>query len=768
MRKFSRFVLGHAKLVLVAGILITAVFTYCARYLYIDNSVRTGFPTYNKDFQEFERFLARFAGDELIVVAYRSDEIFSGRHLRTIDMISKQIGELEDVLAVTSLTTASDFELDHSVGKLRPVGLIRRTPEGELDLPEDAEGYAQLRERVIANSLYVENIISKAGTETAIAAHLRNNPGDDTYKARVLSEIVRIVGSSGLEEDFYYAGPPVFTTEMERCVSHDLKYFTPVVIAMIGVLLFFLLRSWRSVLLPLLTVMMCVVWTAGFMQVTTGRLTIASTILPPLMIAIGVAIVVHVFTQYQDELRINVDRRPSLEETIAHVGWPCLLTAITTALGFASLSASEIPTIIETGLFASFGVMVAFLIAVTFVPAVLLHTKLASPPAEKVHPYLIKGLRGIGHLNEKHPVLVILFALTLIAASLWGISRLEVETNLINYFSPESTVRKSQDFVSEHLGGSITMDVVLEARQGADFNDVESFIELTGKMDDLENYLRTLDAVGKVFSIADVVKVMNKETLGEERLYEELTFLARQNLQFLTRARSELGLFEFLMDERFSAVRVTSRLHQAGSRELLTMIEQVEDYVESHLGGKYRATVTGSTRLFTKMGRILVAGEIRGLLWAVISIFAAITILFRNLWMGLISMVPNVVPIMITLAVMGFAGIPINVTTAMIPCIALGIAVDDTIHYVSRFKREFAQDRHYVNSMSRTLLSTGKPIVFTSAILFCGFITLALSSFPCNAYFGILTGVTMISALLGDLIILPVLINVLRPMRKKK
>jgi len=125
------------------------------------------------------------------------------------------------------------------------------------------------------------------------------------------------------------------------------------------------------------------------------------------------------------------------------------------------------------------------------------------------------------------------------------------------------------------------------------------------------------------------------------------------------------------------------------------------------------------------------------------------------------------VPIGITLAVMGFTGIPINVTTAMIPCIALGIAVDDTIHYVSRFKREFKDDQHYVNSMFRTLLSTGKPIIFTSAVLFCGFITLAFSSFSCNAYFGILTSITMVAALLGDLIILPVLTNVLRPLRRR-
>ena len=168
------------------------------------------------------------------------------------------------------------------------------------------------------------------------------------------------------------------------------------------------------------------------------------------------------------------------------------------------------------------------------------------------------------------------------------------------------------------------------------------------------------------------------------------------------------------------------------------------------------------------MGRILVAGEIKGLGLALVAIFVVITLLFRNLWMGLIAMVPNVVPIGITLAVMGFANIPINVTTAMIPCIALGIAVDDTIHYVSRFKREFDQDNNYVHSMFRTLLSTGKPIVFTSLILFCGFITLAFSSFSCNAYFGILTSITMISALLGDLVILPVLINILRPVRKRR
>jgi len=712
MRKWIRFILKRTWLILALGLVLTAVFTFFARRLHIDNSVRTGFPSHNRDFQELEAFLREFGGDELIVVAYRSDEIFSNKHLLAIDSMSREIAGLDMVMKVTSLTEAPYFESYQ--GKLRPVNLIARSDEGELVLPEDKKGFEELRGRVLDNSLYVDNIISRDGTATAVAAHLKSNPGDDSYKSRLTGRIKEVARTSGLDVSFHFAGPPVFVTEMERCVSHDLRYFTPVVIVMIGILLFFLFRSWRSVLLPLLTVIMCVLWIAGFMQLSTGRITIASTILPPLMIAIGVAIVVHVFAQYEDELRINIERRPALEEAITHVGWPCLLTALTTAIGFASLSVSEIPTIIETGLFAAFGVMAAYLIAMTFVPAVLLHTKVSKRPVETVHPSLVKGLRAIGRFNETRPRLVVLITILLVVASVWGMTRLEVETNLINYFSPKTEVRRAQDFVSDNLGGSITMDVVIEAGEGGTVAD----IELLKRVDELEAHLRTYPEVGKVYSIADVVLAMNKERFGEQKFFEELPFIGQENLKSIRNMRSEYGNFKHDVDEDFTKLRVSARLHQMSSKKLLKMLQKTEDYLAKH-------------------------------------------------FKGLIAMVPNVVPIMITLAVMGFAGIPINVTTAMIPCIALGIAVDDTIHYVSRFKREFAQDSHYVNSMFRTLLSTGKPIVFTSIILFCGFITLAVSSFSCNAYFGILTSITMISALLGDLVILPVLMNILRPIRKR-
>jgi predicted RND superfamily exporter protein len=704
------------------------------------------------------------------VVAYESDQVFSRKHLLAIDRISRQIAGLDMVMRVSSLTTVSDFRASEDA-KLEHADLIPRTDEDEPDLPKSEEGFAELRKRVLGNRLYVDNIISGDGRATAIAAHIVNDPGDDSYKSRLVKQIKRIAETSGLEEKFYYAGPPVFTSEMERYVSHDLKYFTPVVIVMIGLLLFYVFRAWRSVFLPLLTVIMCLLWTAGFMQLTTGRITIASTILPPLMIAIGVAIVVHVFTQYQGELRINLDRRPALEETIVHVGWPCLLTAITTALGFVSLSASEIPTIIETGLFAAFGVMTAYFIAMAFVPSVLLHMKVEKRPVEQVHPYLIKMLRGIARFNEARPRVVVLITILLVVVSAWGISKLEVETNLINYFSPETEVRKSQEFVSRRLGGSITMDVVIEAGEDKTVADME----LLRKVVALEDYLRTLKVsgkqiVGKVFSIADVVLAMNKERMGEERFFDELPFIDEENLMSLKYLRSDTGMLKHLVDANFTRLRVTARLHQVASRDLLKMLSEAEEHLKTAFppAGGYSATLTGSTRLFVKMGRILVDGEIRGLGMALISIFIVITLLFRNYKMGLIAMVPNVVPIGITLAVMGFAKIPINVTTAMIPCIALGIAVDDTIHYVSRFKREFAEDGHYVNSMFRTLLSTGKPIVFTSLILFCGFMTLAVSSFSCNAYFGILTSITMVSALLGDLIILPVFINIFRPIRTKR
>ncbi len=749
--------------------MVTAVFIFFGSRLYIDNSVSTGFPKYNKDFQELQKFLDDFKGDELIVVAYKSGEVLTKKHLKAIDWISGQIEDLDKILGVTSLTTVSEFApSESSPGSLEPVSLIRRDENGEIFVPEDEEELAKLRKRILSNDVYVNSIISEGGDATAIVAYVENDPDDDSYKSRLVKQIQAIVGSSGLKERFYYAGPPVFTSELDRCIGHDLSIFTPIVVVMIGLVLFYVFRGWRSVVLPLLTVMMCVLWTAGFMQITTGRLTIASTILPPLMIAIGVAIVIHVFTQYQDELRLNIDRRPALEETITHIAWPCLLTAITTALGFMSLSASEIPTIIETGLFAAFGVMTAYLIAMAFVPSVLMHTKAERRSVEQLHPFLVRGLRGIGRLNESRPRIIILVTILLAAIAVWGITTLEVETNLINYFPADTEVRKSQDFVSKHLGGSITMDVVIERADGGSVAEAK----LIEKINDLEAHMKGgYRAVGKVLSVASVVEEMNdvmREYLEMESLGKELrAYYSQRHLDTVVQMRTETTLFDSLVNEDFTKLRVTARLHQASSREILDSVARMEKYLAENFNGEYRATLTGSTRLFAKMGRILVEGEIKGLGMALISIFIVITILFRNVWMGLIAMVPNVVPIGITLAVMGFTGIPINVTTAMIPCIALGIAVDDTIHYVSRFKREFHDDRHYVNSMFRTLLSTGKPIIFTSAVLFCGFITLAFSDFSCNAYFGILTSITMAAALLGDLIILPVLINVLRPLRWK-
>lgn len=758
MYVFSRFVLKYAKIVLAAGVLLTVGSTYYASKLHIDNSMSTCFPADDGDFQQLQELWEQFGGDELIVVAYESDLILSKKHLFEIDRISSQIAGLEKVLQVTSLTTVSNFKA--SQGGLQIVDLIDRNDEGDLDLPEDKEGWTELRKRVLDNRLFVNNIISPEGNATAIVAHIENDPGDNDYKMQLVRQVRQIVASSDLDVRFHVAGQPVYMTEIQDYVWHDLRLFTMVVVVMIAAVLFYIFRGWRLVFLPLLTVMMCVLWTAAFMQLTSGRITIASTIVPTLLTAVGVAMVVHVLVHYQDSLKANSDRRLALHDVIARIGWPCLLTAITTALGFASLSASEIPLIIETGLFAAFGVMTAYLIAMVFVPGVLLHSKIRQRSTGKLHPYLVRSLRWIGRFNQSKTRLVVLTIALLVVISIWGVSRLEVETNMANYFSYDTDVRQAQDFVSERLGGSVTMDVVIETQDDRTLEDMQ----LLKKIVELEDYLQTYPAIGKVFSITDIMLAMNKERMDEERLFEDISFIEEQNLRFLRTARIEWGHFQDLVDQDFTKLRITARLRQVSSKELLEIVSATEVYLQDHFTGEYKTTLTGSSRLFAKMEKILIDGEIKGLAMAVISIFVVITLLFRNLWMGLIAMVPNIVPIAITLAVMGFAGIPINVHTAMIPCIAIGIAVDDTIHYVSRFKREFARDKHYVNSMFRTLLSTGKPIVFTSIILFCGFITLAVSNFSCNAYFGILTGITMISALLGDLIILPVLINLLHPL----
>lgn len=733
---------------LLLFIIITLLSIVVSKNLRIENSVDIAFKEDDPKFVQYRNFINIFGGDELLVIAFESDRIFSPECLRYIHYITENVGRIVGVTDVTSLTTASRFLNRNYRAVIER--LFETAPDGTLIIPHDEE-LKRIEKEVTGYPLLAEQIISRDGRATMIVVRIATLFGESGYKGRILSEIREVLEYNPLGLHFYLAGPPVAEAIMNEYVTHDLIWFSPMVVGLLAFVLFYIFRSLPLMLFPLLSIGASVVWTGGLVAITVGTVTLATAVVPPIMLAIGVAMSVHLLDNYEECLHRTHSVRDAVFMAVRRVCIPCLFTALTTAIGFSSLILVDVPAVRQTGFFCAFAVMASFVVIILLLPALLsLFTK-KLPPKERFYRPIRKMLQGTERVSQKRKEICLVFG-AICLLSLFGATQLTVETNLIEYFPKDSELYQGQSFVSERLGGATTMDVVIRAEGGGTVFDMK----LLKRVEELADSISRLPKVGKVFSLVDVVKEMNLALMGERRLYADVPFLLEQHASVIKRLRREGGLLEAILSEDMKTIRVSVRIRYLPSSELLRLERRVSDLVKEKFGAG--AYVTGLSPLFAQVGRNLVAGSKTGLLFAFLSILLAMLILLRSAPLAAIAMLPTSIPVIITLGVMGALHIPVNVSTSMIPCFAIGILVDNAIHYIWRMKAEVRRGHGGRSAVRIAHYSVGRPITFTAVILCCGFAVLIFSSFSATRYLGSFTLLAFLSGLLCTLLLLPALL----------
>ncbi|HPM76869.1 MAG TPA: MMPL family transporter, partial [bacterium] len=450
---------------------------------------------------------------------------------------------------------------------------------------------------------------------------------------------------------------------------------------------------------------------------------------------------------------------------VEHLVLPCFLTSLTTAIGFGSLGVSRILPIRETGLLAAASVMLTFTIAITFAPAILVLLKPPKPQvvAKRQRDFIAKLLDACIRITRTHPKMVLLVSAACTVAALIGLPFLRVETNLIEYFKADSEVRQSYNFLEKNVSGANAFEFFIEG------NGPDSVIEpaVLRAIEATQRELETIPFVTVTQSLADLVKMMNRAMHGGDEAFYRIPDTRQEIAQYLMLVSmgDDRGGLDAFTDLNYSYTRISARMTTVGSNSLRGMIEHIADFAGKTFPAGIAAAPTGASVLYVDMERELVHGQLNSFALAIVVIILCMALFFGSVRVGLYSIYPNVLPILMTLGLMGLVGIPINLATCMIPSIAIGIAVDDTIHFFSRFRREYDNRgrQNLPEVLAFCLSTTGRAMFITSAVLFCGFMVLLLSNFVPNLYFGVLTALTMVWALAADLLIVPAMLNVLRP-----
>lgn len=722
----------------------------------IDNDLTSWFSPDDPSYQQYERFRDEFGGTRVLIIAIQAPskhELLSDRSFAFLDKVSRDIEQVETVERVNSLATATVVDAlpatDQDEGGIEVRPLIDDVA---------TRGAFATGERAIEDDLLRGDLISPDGTVTAIIVSFDEDRIDDV-RAGVIERIHGIVDPAlprGFEA--FYNGSLEISETYNRITTENQNKFTPPILLLTLSAVFLMFRSWRKTALTLVAIAASVLWTLGLYLLLGLTTNVLASMIVPLVIVLAIADDVHIMQHFDHAVRAGAGPEEAFKSTITHMTPALFGASATTALGMLSLTTSNVVAVKMFGLGAAVGVMVDFVISIVLVPTLLVWMKQerTQPPQER---WFLEPLRKVSAFSIGHAKAIIAVSAVLAAIALAGVMQLRVDTNHIAFFSASHPLGRSARVIDQKLGGVYGFQILLEGEPGSMQQP-----ETLRRMDALAERLEQYPEVRKVTSVADYVKRINRELEGggpeaagipdsPEKIAQELFVFSLAD-----EGRRELAR---MMSPDASAAQISVKLQAMSSDTLYEYVTNAQSFAAGLAEIGVRATVTGSGKLFSDLDHYLVTSQITSFATAFVTVFAVIFLVFRSWRYGALAIVPNLFPVLAVFGVMGWLDISLNIATVMVASVALGVVDDDTIHFISRFRRERRSGESIATAIEHATIHEGRAALTTALINSTGFAVLMLSEYRPSAWFGGLLALTMVVAFLAEVFILPAIIVLL-------
>ena len=723
---------------------------------------------------------------------------YASRHLKDRDMIDAKawdgvirafeatitLKQQEMVDEIISVLSARD--INGKDDTLTAYDIVEKDDQGNLILPASTDDFNQFKKRLFHNPAYADSLYatdSKTGaiSDLAVVVRLKNIKKDD-----IIGEEIWQIAFSYPELHPTLQGVPIINKFMNDYMTRDFKSFMPLVLLVVLMVFFMNFKSLRGVFLPLTALALADTWTMGLMGHMGVNITIVGVSLPSLMIAIGSSYAIHILNQYYIDFQMisEVGKQEGLKQSMGHISVTVFLAGFTTFLGFLSLQTNQVTGIREWGMFSAIGVIFAVIITTSLIPAglVLLRHKegrlfkTASDrnKNKKGTTWIDPLLRLFTYLSIRRYKTVGIVTVAVLAVSAAGITRLSVETDLLSYFKAKDYMRTSTTFIGQKYGGSVGLNILIDS--GAE-NGVLSADYLKW-VDDFGLWLVREDNknlnIGKVYAFTDIIKTMHMAMNGDDPAFYKVPDSDMDILDYVELydgndgdGDGRIDDFESFVDGDFRKGLIFAKIWEKcgyviGTGETREIENRIKAYLDKHLPVPYTYQITGEPTLLVALSDYVVHGQLSSLAFCLIAVGLIVVLLFKNWKSGLLALIPLSFAVTVNFGIMGWFGISLDTATAIIASVAIGIGIDDTIHFLNTYRHFRTTDMPRDEAIRNTLAISGKAITYTSVALVLGFSVMIVSNFKPLVLVGILTAVTMIATTIGALVILPSVIMITR------
>ena len=815
---YRRLVLAHPASVLVVMLAVLGFFAWQARHFELDASADSLLLEADRDLQTLRELQARYASKDLLIVTFApGGDVFDPASLARLGLLRDRLRAAPGVESVTSILDVPLLDNVDGVSLAAVADNIRT-------LEDSATDPARARAELIASPVFGEVIVS---ADARTAALLLTMKGDEAYRALLAKRNRLLIERSAEElddagraevdaemegiEPFYESakrrvtasrraeiaairsvlaefanagtlhlgGVPMIADDMITFVRNDLVVFGIGVAVFLVIVLGLIFGEARWVVLPLAGCFYAGLLMIGMLGLVGWKVTVISSNFLALMLILTISMNIHLTVRYRQLHRDfpGLSHHDLVATTVRRMVWPCLYTALTTIIGFGSLVFSGIKPVIDFGWMMSIGLAVTFVTAFTLFPAIVLLLGRAGTPDDAGAEY--RFTRGLALIAQRHGAAVLVAAGVLLVICGLGVSRLTVENSFVDYFSEDTEIYRGLALIDRELGGTTPLEVILDLDEDRIFDDepspkpteydAEAEREKSGywftefkieRIKEVHDWLASQPEVGKVLSLASLVRVGEQLNDGEPLDSLQLALVYRRVPEDLKRSLID-PYIDILRDEARISLRIRDTLPDLHRKELL---ERIHAGLRDELGlGPDDVTVSGLLVLYNNMLQSLFASQISTLGAVLAGVALMLVLLFRSVTLAVLGIVPNLLAAGAVLGAMGLLSIPLDFMTITVAAVTIGIAVDNAIHYIYRFREEFARSGDYTATMHVCHANIGKAVFYTSATIIFGFSILVLSNFMPTIYFGLLTGFAMAIALLAALTLLPKLILLTKP-----